>query len=225
MPSLAVVAVVERDNRAMSDIRVIFVGDSFVAGVGDPEGVGWVGRLVAGAFAAGIPITAYNLGVRRERSADVLVRWQAEGMPRLTGDADCRIVFSFGANDATYENGSPRLLPDKSKENLSRALVDARRHDLSVFIVGPPPVNDHAQQERISTLSAGFREVAERHAAPYVGLVDSLRASPRWTHELERGDGAHPASEGYSLMADLIMPTWLAWLKGPSAAAHSETHA
>lgn len=211
MTSLAVAAA-KRDNRVMSDIRVIFVGDSFVAGVGDPEGVGWVGRLVAGAFATGIPMTAYNLGVRRETSADVLARWQAEVVPRVTRDADCRIVFSFGANDTAYENGSPRVPPDGSRENLSRALVDARRQDLPVFMVGPPPVNDHAQQERITTLSAGFREIAARHGTPYVDLVDSLRPSPLWTDELERGDGAHPHSEGYTLIADLIMQTWLAWL-------------
>lgn len=31
----------------MRDIRVTFVGDSIVAGVGDPAGHGWVGRVVA----------------------------------------------------------------------------------------------------------------------------------------------------------------------------------
>ena len=52
----------------MPDLRVCFLGDSLVAGVGDPDGLGWVGRLVAGAFAAGAPLTAYPLGIRRQTS-------------------------------------------------------------------------------------------------------------------------------------------------------------
>ena len=67
----------------MTDLRVVFVGDSFVAGVGDPEGRGWVGRVVAAAHAAGLPLTAYNLGVRRETSADVLARELEFGVGRL----------------------------------------------------------------------------------------------------------------------------------------------
>lgn len=39
---------------------VCFVGDSFVAGFGDPEHRGWVGRVAAGSAA-----TVYNLGIRR----------------------------------------------------------------------------------------------------------------------------------------------------------------
>ena len=44
------------------DRRVLFFGDSIVAGVGDPEGRGWVGRVVAASFASGLPLTAYPLG-------------------------------------------------------------------------------------------------------------------------------------------------------------------
>ena len=200
----------------MRDIRVIFLGDSLVAGVGDPDGAGWVGRVVGGAFAAGMPLTAYNLGVRRETSADVLARWQSEVTPRVADEADCRVVFSFGANDATCENGRPRVAPAESVENLSRALAAARRCALPVLVVGPPPVNDDGQQERIRMLSAGFRDVAERAGTPYVDRAEPLRASPLWRRELTAGDGAHPGSAGYALMADLIMPAWLAWLAVPA---------
>src|SRR4029077_13817605 len=42
--------------------RVLFFGASLVAGVGDPAGLGWVGRVVAASFALDVPLTAYNLG-------------------------------------------------------------------------------------------------------------------------------------------------------------------
>ena len=63
--------------------RVCFIGDSFVLGVGDPDGLGWSGRIAAAARRRGIDITAYNLGVRRETTADIARRWQAEVAPRL----------------------------------------------------------------------------------------------------------------------------------------------
>jgi acyl-CoA thioesterase I len=45
-----------------------------VAGTGDAEARGWVGRI-----ATEVPMTAYNLGVRRETSTQVLARRRAPG--------------------------------------------------------------------------------------------------------------------------------------------------
>ena len=199
----------------MPDVRVSFFGDSLVAGVGDPTGAGWVGRLVAGAFVAGTPVTAYNLGIRRETSSDVLARWEAELAPRRADEADCRVVFSFGANDATREEGRLRSDPADSVENLERALAGARDRGLPALVVGPPPVDDAAQQERIRALSIAFAGVAAGRDAPYVPIADALRASPAYRCELERGDGAHPGAGGYALIAELVMPAWLDWLAGP----------
>lgn len=48
----------------LTDLRVCFVGDSFVAGVGDPQHLGWTGRIAARTYQAGQPLTSYVLGVR-----------------------------------------------------------------------------------------------------------------------------------------------------------------
>jgi acyl-CoA thioesterase-1 len=194
------------------DIRVIFCGDSFVAGVGDDTGLGWVGRVVAGAFAAGVPLTAYNLGIRRETSAAVLERWEAEARPRVSPEADCRVVFSFGANDATVENRKPRVSPADSVAGLSRAIARAGQLALAVLVVGPPPANDDDQQGRIIRLSASFAEVAAARGVPYVDVAGALRASPTWSQEAQAGDGAHPGRQGYALLAELVMEPWLEWL-------------
>jgi acyl-CoA thioesterase-1 len=190
----------------------MFFGDSFVAGVGDDTGLGWVGRVVAGACAAGVPLTAYNLGVRRETSTDVLERWEAEARPRMSREADCRVVFSFGANDATVENGGPRVPAADSVGALSQAIAGAGRLGLPVLVVGPPPANDDDQQDRISRLSASFAEVAEGRTVPYVEVAGPLRASSTWSREAQAGDGAHPGREGYALLAQLVMEPWLGWL-------------
>jgi len=203
----------------MRDIRVIFLGDSMVAGVGDPAGQGWVGRVVAAAFAAGIPLTAYNLGVRRDTSADVLKRWQAEARARMVPDGDCRVVFSFGFNDVTLENGTHRVPPGESDANLSKVIVGAAQLKLPVLIVGPPPGDDGAQQDRVSELSARYAKLAEDHGVPYIDIIGSLHADATWASEVQAGDGAHPASGGYSLLAQLVMGPWLSWLaKNPPRA-------
>jgi hypothetical protein len=51
-------------------------------------------------------LTAYNLGVRRQTSGDILGRWLSECGPRLLAGCESRVVFSFGTNDTTLEGGS-----------------------------------------------------------------------------------------------------------------------
>jgi acyl-CoA thioesterase-1 len=196
----------------VSDICVLFVGDSHVVGVGDPGGGGWVGRVVAGACDAGIPLTAYNLGVRGDTSADVLVRWQAEARACVEPGADSRVVFCFGVNDATVVNGVQRVALAQSRANLSAVLVEAQGLGLRALLVGPAPAGDEAQQERIAELSSDFAKVAAGHGVPYIDIFGSLRGEPAWTGELADGDGAHPGSGGYALLAGLVMERWLGWL-------------
>ena len=92
----------------MEDLRVCFIGDSFVAGVGDPQHLGWTGRLAAESWRAGRPLTAYNLGVRRQTSLDISHRWLFECEQRLPETADGRVVFSFGVNDTADDEGGQR---------------------------------------------------------------------------------------------------------------------
>ncbi len=64
-------------------MRICFIGDSFVNGTGDDEALGWTGRIVATARAEGRDVTHYNLGIRRDTSADIAERWRAEVERRL----------------------------------------------------------------------------------------------------------------------------------------------
>jgi acyl-CoA thioesterase I len=199
-------------STGMRDLRVMFVGDSTVAGVGDPAGQGWVGRALAGAFAAGMPLTAYNLGVRRDTSADVLVRWQAEVHARLAPGADCRVVFSFGTNDATVEHGARRVPEEQSLANLALVIDGATALGLPTLIVGPAPVEEPEHRARIVALSGAFARLAAERGVQFLEVVHALSEDPTWTREAREGDGAHPASGGYTLLAELVMERWLQWL-------------
>ena len=197
------------------DLRICFVGDSYVAGVGDPEHLGWVGRLAADAARDGLSSTSYVLGVRRQTSAEVADRWAAECRPRLAGGTwESRVVLSTGVNDTTDEDGAPRLAPQRSVEAITRVLTGAAAAGWPLLVVGPPAVADEAQNERTAFLDGRFARVCAAHGVPYVPVVTTLAVDPIWMAEVAAGDGAHPGAAGYALLADLVRPHWRRWIDG-----------
>lgn len=184
--------------------------------MGDPDGLGWVGRVAVASWAAGIPLTAYNLGVRREPSVAVVARWAVEARPRIAPGADCRVVFSFGANDATVEVGRERVPPDDGVRALDAALGHAAGLGLSALVVGPPPVDDPGHTARIAGLSERFAEACASRRVPYVPVVDDLRREGPWLAEARAGDGAHPAAGGYEQLAALVQEPFLRWARSAS---------
>ena len=193
----------------MHSLRLCFVDDSFVNGTGDPECLGWAGRVCADASRAGHDITCYNLGVRRETSADIAARWRDEVVRRLPQGIDGRVIFSFGVNDTTAEDGRPRVAFADSLTHPSRILTDAAR-SYPVLMVGPPPIADAAQNERIARLSIALAPVCHEAGVPYLAVFDALLATPAWMTEAAAGDGAHPRAGGYGALATLV-EAWAPW--------------
>lgn len=196
------------------DVRACFVGDSFVAGVGDAEHLGWVGRLAAHTHRGGWPLTTYNLGVRGDTTADVLRRGPAECAARLPRGVDAGVVLSAGVNDTTLLGGRPRVAAPYSTANLDMMLRHCRDAGWPVLVVGPPPVDDELQNDRIAGLDGLFASLCQRRGVPYVGVLPALRPDPIWRREVFEGDGSHPGGQGYEVLAGLVLPAWDAWLGG-----------
>ncbi|MFC9994343.1 GDSL-type esterase/lipase family protein [Nocardia sp. NPDC127526] len=201
----------------MLDLRVCFVGESFVAGVGDQKALGWAGRLAARAMAAGQPMTYYNLGVRREISTELRARWSAECTPRLPEGCDRRLVISTGVNDSVHENGRPRVESERSVENLAAILAGARDKGWTTLVVAPPPNVDEQHNERLLDLDERFAAHCESVGVPYVQVHQPLRANRIWMGDVAAGDGYHPSAAGYDEFAELLAPHWLLWLTEPSS--------
>src|SRR5688572_16896883 len=108
----------------MAELRICFLGDSFVNGTGDAEGLGWVGRICRAARGRGHDVTCYNLGIRRETSRELRARWQREAALRLPADATSRLVFSFGVNDTTAEGLTTRVPLAESLDNARAILAE-----------------------------------------------------------------------------------------------------
>jgi len=196
-----------------AEIHVLFFGDSHTVGVGDPSGLGWVGRVVAATHAEGIPLVAYNLGVRGETSEDVLRRWQGEAAPRAS-DLETKGVFAVGANDTSEEEASRVELTD-SVGALVAMLRQADEAGLPALVVGPAPVGDEQQVERIASLSSRFAEACEQVGVPFVEVTATLRGSGTWREEIAASDEAHPGAAGYEVLAHTVLKSgWLDWVGG-----------
>lgn len=79
----------------MRDVRICYIGDSFVNGTGDPTKLGWTGRVSASSQNNNLDVTYYNLEIRRETSEDILKRWESECQPRLPKVSENKVVFSI----------------------------------------------------------------------------------------------------------------------------------
>lgn len=205
-------------------MQLCFVGDSFVAGIGDETALGWTGRLAVRTSAAGNPITAYNLGIRRNTSANILARCRGEVDARRSADRRTLIVLSMGVNDTTLVDGRVRVPLEDSCTNLEQ-LLDLFAGD-PVLVVGPPAVADDAQNVQIRELTERYQSLCRGRGIPFVPVFHALEVDPVWRRQVLEGDGAHPRSEGYAALYELVAPVWDRWLdvqRGPGAVAPGPT--
>ena len=154
-----------------------------------------------------------NLGIRRNTSKDILLRLENECSLRLPDSCDGRVVLSCGANDTAIENGIVRVHSVDSCANVRSILRRAKQY--TVLMVGPPPVLDDEQNERIKDLSLAFAHEAQALGVPYIDLFFALCSDNAYKREVARNDGSHPRSEGYSKMAHIVKssPSW--WFHDP----------
>ena len=195
------------------DIRICFVGDSFVNGTGDEEALGWAGRLCADANAGSSSITYYNLGIRRNTSRDILKRFEMECSPRLIEDCDSRVVLSCGVNDTVVENGARRIPYTESLGNVRELLLKAKKY--KTILIGPPPVGEDDQNERIMALSQAFGEEASAQVISYIDLFSALITDSAYKRDVMNNDGSHPRSSGYEKIAKVISSSRSWWFHMP----------
>lgn len=193
-------------------LRICFLGESFVNGTGDPECLGWTGRICQAAIDQGHDITHYNLGIRRETSRELLARAPQEIPLRLPPDCHGRVIYSFGTNDTTWENGKTRIALDESVNNLTQ-LLTWTTPQYPVLVISPCPIDDSEQNARTQDLVSAMAEVAQIRNVAFLDVFTPLLTSSVWLPEAKQNDGAHPLAQGYAELAAIIShwPAWQQW--------------
>jgi acyl-CoA thioesterase-1 len=192
------------------DLRLCFIGDSFVNGTNDPEYLGWTGRVSILAWQRGHQLTCYNLGVRRDTSSDIAARWESEAQRRLPDSCVPYVVFSYGVNDTMTEESRTRVPELVSIENTRQILRTARQRGYRTVLIGPPPIGDRQHNQRTRQMSLAMGQVAEAEGVPFLSTFNALAKDPVWMADVSAGDGAHPGAAGYAQFAALV-DDWECW--------------
>jgi lysophospholipase L1-like esterase len=191
------------------DMRLIFIGDSIVAGSGDDECRGWVGRVGSATRRAGVDHTPYNLGIGGDTAGGVLFRWEQEVMRRLNPDLENRLVIQVGVNDV---RDGVEGDPEQSVADLVAFVDGARAAGLEPLVVGPIPTAKPAESERIAALSERFAAACSERGAAFIEVHAALRDSGVFLASVE-GDGYHPDADGYAEIAQVVLHNgWWEWL-------------
>jgi len=189
-------------------MRICFVGDSITNGTGDPEYLGWVGRVMQHERTRRAELTGYNLGIRRDRSDQIRARWRAEVEARLPPEHEGRVVVALGANDAVQA-----IAPAVTLGHAEAILTEAGAR-WPVLMVGPAPLADDEARGRVAALDTAFVALCGRLGVPFVSVFGGLLSTPTWLDEARAGDGAHPAAAGYLRLAKIILASkaWRDWM-------------
>jgi lysophospholipase L1-like esterase len=190
-------------------LQVCIVGNELVAGVGDPRGLGWVGRVAAQSPAVPLPMFL-PLASPMETTAALAERWLEETDRRFLPGLDHRLVVAPGTADLATEISLAR-----SRLNLASVLDGAMRRKIPTLVIGPPP-GPEALNPGIAELSRAFADVTTRRALTFVDTFTPLQSHEQWLADLATGDGHHPGQAGYGLIAWLVLHSgWHAWLGIP----------
>jgi lysophospholipase L1-like esterase len=192
------------------DVALVFLGSSLVVGLGDPKGQGWVTRVVGRTHHPDVELTAYNLGIRGDTSADLLGRWRTEVPLRWAGRTERRLVISTGTDDVTAG-----ITLARHRLNLANLLDDATSNGVSTFVIGPPPTADTETNDRLAVLVEAQADVCGRRSVPFVDCFTPLNGHDQWRSELAASTiPDHPGQAGYGLIAWLVLHNgWGDWLR------------
>ncbi|WP_182354443.1 GDSL-type esterase/lipase family protein [Flaviflexus huanghaiensis] len=188
------------------EFRIMVVGDELVAGRGDARAMGWTGRVIARTESP-ISLTAMVLPIPGEDTHRLAERWESEVVPRMSSEADNRLVIGLGSRDI---DSSISLV--RSRLNLANILDQAARLQMPAFVVGPPPRSDVAA-DKLSDLSKAFHDVAQRRGVPFVDTYHPLAHHDQWQTDMADPQAYTPQQAGYGLLAWLVLHNgWHHWL-------------
>jgi acyl-CoA thioesterase I len=191
----------------LRQLRIVILGDELLTGVGDPKGLGWLGRVQA-RLPQNEDVSIFPLAMVQESSSELLERWGKEALTRFSPETENYLVVALSAADI-----AAGLTISRSRLNLASLLDEALREGVQVFVVGPTPSGNPALDHEIEHLCAGFEDVVKRRNITFVDCFRPLKDHEGWLQEVNSHPRGLPGQVGYGLVAWLVLNKgWFEWL-------------
>jgi acyl-CoA thioesterase-1 len=173
--------------------RIVAFGDSLTAGLGVAAEETYPAQLQRRLDSQGLPYRVINAGVSGDTTAGGLRRvdWVLKSRPDI-------VILELGAND-----GLRGLKLQETKANLEKIIQRCRDASVRVVLAGmklPPNYGT----EYTKSFEAIYPALAKQFRLP---LIPFFLEGVAGSTSLNQADGIHPTSEGYRIIADLVMET------------------
>ena len=173
--------------------RIVAFGDSLTAGLGVGAEETYPAQLQRRLDSQGLPYRVINAGVSGDTTAGGLRRvdWVLKSRPDI-------VILELGAND-----GLRGLKLQETKANLEKIIQRCRDASVRVVLAGmklPPNYGT----EYTKSFEAIYPALAKQFRLP---LIPFFLEGVAGSTSLNQPDGIHPTSEGYRIIADLVMET------------------
>ncbi|GAB7387499.1 SGNH/GDSL hydrolase family protein [Bacillaceae bacterium] len=205
------------EKKRPGTIRVVGLGDSLTRGVGDVEGLGYLGRLVRSLKAYGMAeVEVTNLAVSGAETADLLQQLEQRGVQNAIANADV-LVLTIGGNDLfpgwdklgdvdfstyrgdleTFRKNAAKILTRLRTLNPSAPLFWLGLYQPFEGIEGFAPTTKTilAWNHAMELIALDYRDVY------VVPVFDLFRGK---TEKMLYNDHFHPNASGYSLIAQRL---------------------
>ncbi|MBO9130140.1 SGNH/GDSL hydrolase family protein [Bacillus sp. 165] len=208
----------ERAKIGKEQLHIVSLGDSLTRGVGDKEGIGYIGRVKGNLETQyGQKTMLVNLAVSGAKMKDLAVQLSSKGAQYSIQQADI-IILTIGGNDLfpgweTLGNVDfTKYRPDVTTfaENVNNILTELRKlnPESPIFWVGLyNPFEDVQDLKGSSETVVNWNSVLEKTALNYsktyiVPMFDLFQSRG---NELLYTDHFHPNDKGYELIGSRLM--------------------
>ncbi|EJQ17990.1 hypothetical protein IE3_00162 [Bacillus cereus BAG3X2-1] len=218
--------VVAKEKKKTGTLQIVSLGDSLTRGVGDKEGIGYIGRMkedLQKDYKQKIALT--NLAVSGAKIPDLLKQIESSGAQYSIKQADV-IVLTIGGNDlfpgweslgkidletyrpdtATFQNEAKKIIEEIRKLNT----------DSPIFWLGLyNPFEDVEDLKGSSNIVVDWNASLEKLAlnAKNVYITPTFDLFQNRGKELLYSDHFHPNEVGYTYMADRLVQNVASKLK------------
>ncbi|MBO4708531.1 MAG: hypothetical protein J5727_01985, partial [Kiritimatiellae bacterium] len=195
--------------------KLVFMGDS-ITWYGVTNRHGYVNLVVKGLAANGINVTWHGVGVKGDKSAAMLARFDADV---IAHDPDV-VTISAGVNDVWYQDADSTY--EKFYANELQMVAKTKAAGAVPVLLSPTTAAGEAENGEIRRYAAGVKEIAAAEGIPYADTFHAVRGwiddidNPRLSEQAGYNmggraatvDGVHMAPTGDRQMARAVLASF-----------------